>query len=131
LNNHTQIKIYSATKGRVFSFLSNIQNLPKWATGFAKEVKSFGGKYKVLTPQGEIFFRMESDEKTGIIDMYAGPTENQMAYFPSRVIAMPEGKCAYIFTNFQWPGIPDEIFSSQNETLIEEFENIGKYVEAK
>ncbi len=131
MNNHTQTKIYSAAKETVFAFLSDIQNLPKWATGFAKEVKSVEGKYKVLTPQGEIFFRMESDEKTGIIDMYGGSTEDQMAYFPSRVITMPEGKCAYIFTSFQWPGLPDEIFISQNETLIEEFENIGKWVETE
>jgi len=56
----------------VFAFLSDIRNLPKWATGFAKELKDIDGEYKVVTPQGEIFFRMESDAGTGIIDMFGG-----------------------------------------------------------
>jgi len=131
MKSHTQIQVFSATKEAVFSFLSDIRNLPKWATGFAKELKEVNGEYKVLTPQGEIFFRMELDAKTGTIDMYGGPTKEQMAYFPSRVIAMPEDKSAYIFTNFQWSGIPDEAFAVQNKTLIEEFENIRKQVETE
>jgi len=131
MNSHTQVQVFSATKETVFAFLSNIQNLPKWATGFAKELKEIDGEYKVVTPQGEIFFRMESNAGTGIIDMYGGPTKEQMAYFPSRVIATPENKSAYMFTNFQWPGIPDEVFAAQNGTLVEEFENIIKQVETR
>jgi len=131
MNSHTQTQIFSATKETVFAFLSEIQNLPKWATGFAKELKNIDGEYKVVTPQGEIFFRMESDAGTGVIDMYGGPTKKQMAYFPSRVLAMPESKSAYMFTNFKWPGIPEEMFVAQNETLVEEFENIRKHVESE
>ncbi len=92
MRSHTQVQVFSASKETVFSFLSDIRNIPKWATGFAKELKEIDGEYKVITPQGEIFFRMESDSKTGTIDMYAGPTKEQMAYFPSRVITMPEDK---------------------------------------
>jgi hypothetical protein len=131
MNSHTQVQIFSATKEVVFSFLSDIQNLPKRATRFAKELKEVDGEYKVVTPQGEIFFRMELDTKTGVIDMYGGPTKEHMAYFPSRVIAMPGGNSAYVFTNFQWPDIQDEVFAAQNKTLIEEFENIREHVEVK
>jgi len=38
---------------------------------------------------------------------------------------------AYTFMNFQWAGIPDEVFAAQNDTLVEEFENIKRYVEAQ
>jgi len=131
MNSHTQTQIFSATKETVFAFLSEIQNLPKWATGFAKELKDTDGEYKVVTPQGEIFFCMESDAGTGVIDMYGGPTKEQMAYFPSRVLSMPENKSAYMFTNFQWPGIPEEVFAAQNGTLVEEYENIRKHVESE
>ena len=130
MNSYTQTQVFSATKETVFAFLSDVRNLVKWATAFAKELKEVDGKYKVTTPQGEIYFRMESDAKTGVIDMYGGPTEDQMAHFPSRVIALPSGDSAYQFTNFQWPSVPDEMFTAQNETLIEEFENIRQQVEA-
>jgi len=131
MNSHSKTQIFLATKETVFSFLSDIQNLPKWATGFAKELKDIGGDFKVVTPQGEIFFRMVSDADTGIIDMFGGPEKDQMAYFPSRVLEISEHKSAYTFINFQWPGIPDETFSVQNETLVEEFENIRKHVETE
>ncbi len=129
MNSYTKTQVFAANKETVFAFLSDIQNLTKWATGFAKELKEVDGEYKVVTPQGEICFQMESDEKTGVIDMYGGPTKDQMAYFPSRVIALPDGNSAYQFTNFQWPSIPDEMFATQNETLTEEFENIRQQVE--
>jgi len=131
MNSHTKTQIFSATKDTVFDFLSDIQNLTKWATGFAKELKEVDGEYKVVTPQGEIFFRMESCSKTGVIDMYGGPTKDQMAYFPSRVLEVLGNKSAYSFTNFQWAGISDEAFSAQNLTLVEEFENIRIHVEAE
>ena len=130
MNSHTQTRVFSATKEAVFAFLSDIQNLPKWATGFAKEMKRVDGKHKVVTPQGEMFFRLDSNESTGIVDMFAGPAEDQMACFPSRVIALPGGNSAYTFTNFQWPGIPDDVFAVQNETLDEEFEVLAKQVES-
>ena len=51
-----------ASKDRTFDFLSRIENLPKWATLFCKELKPMaGGRYKVITPQGEIFFRIDGD----------------------------------------------------------------------
>ncbi len=129
MNSYTKTQAFDASKEVVFSFLSDIQNLTKWATGFAKELKEVDGEHKVVTPQGEIYFRLELDEKMGVIDMYGGPTKEKMAYFPSRVIALPNGSCAYQFTNFQWAGVPDEMFSTQNETLTEEFENIRQQVE--
>lgn len=129
MNIHTESKVILATKEKVFTFIANINNLPKWATGFAKEVKNVDGKYKVITEQGEIFFRMKSDADTGVIDMYGGPAEDRMIYFPSRVVALPGGTCAYHFTNYQWPGVTDEAYASQNKTLTEEFENIRQYME--
>ena len=129
MNSYTKTQVFAANKETLFAFLSDIQNLTKWATGFAKELKVVDGEYKVVTPLGEIYFYMEADEKTGVIDMYGGPTKDQMAYFPSRVMALPDGRSVYQFTNFQWPGIPDEMFAAQNETLAEEFENIRQHVE--
>ncbi len=129
MNSHTQTQVFSASNQTLFSFLSDIQNLPKWATAFAQEVKVVDGKHKVVTPDGEIFFQIDSDINTGIIDMRCGPEEDQLAYFPSRVISLPGGMSAYHITNFQWPGVTDDMFVAENNELAEEFENIRKHVE--
>jgi len=129
MNSHTQTQVFSASKQTLFRFLADIQNLPKWATAFALEVKVVDGKHKVVTPEGEIFFQIDSDINTGIIDMHCGAEENQLAYFPSRVINLPDGMSAYHITNFQWPGVTDEMFVAENNELAEEFENIKLHVE--
>lgn len=73
---------------------------------------------------GEFFFRIQADPKTGVIDMYAGPTETEMALFPTRVVALGETRSAYSFTMFKAPETPDELFESQYESLRREFDNI-------
>ena len=119
-----------APKQEVFTFLSNITNITKWATDFAQELKQVEGKFKVVNKQGEFYFRIDSDDQSGVIDMFAGPTEEQMAYYPSRVIEIPGGHSLYVFTSFQLPGMSDEEFEMQCSSLEQEFENIKRIVEA-
>jgi hypothetical protein len=59
-----------------------------------------------------------------VIDMFAGPTKGQMAIFPSRAVALPDGRTAFSFTMFQAPDMPDELLESQHQSLKREFINI-------
>jgi hypothetical protein len=47
-----------------------------------------------------------------------------LAVFPTRVVGLPDGSTAYTFTMFQGPGMADELFDSQHESLQREFRNI-------
>ena len=58
--------------------------------------------------------------------MRAGPTDAEMALFPTRVVELPDGQCAFTFTMFQSPGSSDELFESQHASLRREFENIER-----
>ena len=115
-----------ASKERVFDYLADVQNLPKWATEFARELKVEGERTKVVNGLGEFDFIIRADPATGVIDMYAGPSPDELALFPTRVVELPDGSAAYTFTMFQAPGMPDELFQSQYESLVREFENIRK-----
>src|SRR5579859_7084239 len=98
MNSSTHTFALRAPKERVFAFLAQIENLPRWATLFCKGLKRLeDGRYKVLTPAGEIFFKIESDSHSGVIDMYGGPTETQLAYWPARVVGRGTGSL-FIFT---------------------------------
>ena len=97
---------------------------PKWATEFARELKRENGDYKVVNNLGEFVFEIRADERTGVIDMYAGPSREQLAVFPTRAVQLPDGRTSYSFTMFQGPGMPDELFESQHASLKREFENI-------
>ena len=119
-----------ASKARTFDFLSRIENLPKWATLFCRKLEAVaGGRHKVVTPQGEIFFRIEGDARTGVIDMYGGPSEAALAHWPARVIPLGEDESMFIFTALQYPGISDNDFAAQCRGLEHEFPHIKAHVE--
>jgi uncharacterized protein YndB with AHSA1/START domain len=126
VTSRTVTAVLSAPREDVFAYLSRVENLPAWATEFARELRWEDGKAKVLNGLGELFFRIEADERTGVIDMYAGPSEGEMALFPTRVVELTRATSAYSFTMFRWPDMPEELFDAQYESLVREFENIRR-----
>ena len=128
MKTRTASLVVQAPKEQVFAYLSNVEHLPQWATDFCRELKVVNGKHKVVSPMGELFFQIDADERTGVIDMFAGPAEDQLAIFPTRVVALPDGSSAFIMTMFQWPGMNDQEFQGQYEALEREFRNIETIV---
>ena len=122
--NRTVTAVLDAPKDVVFDYLSQLENLPEWATEFAQELKYVDGKAKVVNGLGEFYFLIDADRRSGVIDMYAGPTEGELALFPTRVVPLGEDRSAYSFTMFKAPGMPDELFESQYQSLLREFDNI-------
>jgi hypothetical protein len=120
----TVTAVIEAPSTEVFEFLADVQNLPLWATDFARELKYDEGKPKVVNGLGEFYFSITADSTTGVIDMYAGPTEDAMAVFPTRVVALGPGRSAYTFTMFKSPDMDDELFEAQHRSLRRELENI-------
>ena len=126
MRNETVTTVLRAPSQDVFAYLADIENLPQWATEFARELVRDGDDYKVVNGLGEFFFDIRADAATGVIDMYAGPTKDQMAVFPTRVVALPDGRTAYTFTMFQAPDMADELFESQHASLRREFAQIER-----
>jgi hypothetical protein len=117
---------FRAPREEVFTYLADVERLPEWATEFARELKVVDGRHKVVNGLGEFFFEIHADPSTGVIDMLAGPTESELALFPTRVVGLPDGGSAFTFTMFQAPGMPDELFESQYASLQRELENLGR-----
>jgi hypothetical protein len=126
MRSETVTTVLDADSTEVFAYLADIDHLPEWATEFARELRRDGDDYKVVNGLGEFFFKIEADPRTGVIDMYAGPERDEMAVFPTRAVGLPDGRTAYSFTMFQAPGMPDELFRSQHESLRREFANIER-----
>ena len=126
MKSRTVTAVLGAPKDRVFAYLSQVENLPKWANEFARELKYEDGKAKVVNGLGEFWFSIDADEETGVIDMYAGPTREALALFPTRVVPLSNESSAFNFTMFQGPEMPDELFESQYQSLLREVENIRR-----
>jgi hypothetical protein len=127
MRNATVTTVLDAPEREVFEYLADIRNLPEWATEFARELRRDGDDFKVRNGLGEFFFAIDADPASGVIDMYAGPSKEAMAVFPTRAVSLPDGRTSYSFTMFQAPGMPDELFDSQHESLKREFANIERH----
>jgi hypothetical protein len=122
----TVTTVLDAPQPVVFGYMADIAHLPEWATEFARELRRDGADYKVVNGLGEFFFAIEADPASGVIDMFAGPRKDEMAVFPTRAVALPDGRTAYSFTMFQSPGMSDELFDAQHASLRREIANIER-----
>jgi uncharacterized membrane protein len=116
MKSDTQSISIDASIEEVFGFLSNPGNLPKWATGFCKDIRQESSRWIAETPQGEMEVRYATNSNLSIIDfhMFPAPDVEGVAY--SRILPNGEGS-EYVFTQFQAPGMLDEVFQGQIESL--------------
>ena len=99
---HTEVGHYKASPEVLFDLLSKEQNLPKWAVKFCSHVDKKADDYIITTTWGqELFFKIDANAETGIIDMAAGPTKDQMWGGPHRVASDNMGGSLFIFTFLQ------------------------------
>ncbi|MFM7795457.1 MAG: SRPBCC family protein [Candidatus Nitrosotenuis sp.] len=122
----TQTCVISHPKKVVFEFLSDLENMPKWSTQFVKSTKIVNGKKKAETPFGEVFIRIDSDYKSGVIDIFAGPQESKMNPAFMRVISFSDNSCGLTFTFFQWPETTEQIWEIFCNWIKIEVGNIEK-----
>jgi hypothetical protein len=128
MRSETVTTILDARPDEAFRWLADIENLPAWATEFARELRRDGSDSKVVNGLGEFFFEIRANAADGVIDMYAGPSKDAMAIFPTRVVPLPDGRSAYSFTMFQAPDMPEALFEAQHASLQREFRNIEAHL---
>jgi hypothetical protein len=126
----TQAIMLEGDRDHVFHFIADPANLPKWAIGFCRSIGQTGDGWLVQTSQGEVALRMTTDDTDGVIDFHMAPAPGVEVTAFSRVVPVPGG-AAYIFTQVQAPGMPDEAFDAQVTALREEFEVLRHIIRAQ
>jgi hypothetical protein len=103
----------------VFEFLADPENLPRWAVGFCRSIRRHGDRWIAQTAQGNLEVRYMTDPALGVIDFLISPAPGVEFVANSRVVANGDG-AEYVFTQFQAPGMPDEVFDANVAALREE-----------
>jgi hypothetical protein len=93
----------------VLGFIGDGANLPRWAIGFAKSVRPCEDGWIVTTGQAELPTVVVVDEGTGTVDFRMAPAPGVEATAYARVIPNGDG-AEVVFTQFQQPGVLDEVF---------------------
>jgi hypothetical protein len=111
-----------------FPFIAAPENLPRWAAGFAREIRPQGEGWVVTTPQGEIEMRYQTDSSSGVVDYHMKPAAGVEVIAHSRLIPIGEG-VLYVFTQVQPLGMPDQVFDGQVRTLARELRLLKSLLE--
>jgi hypothetical protein len=85
-----------APRERVFAFLREPANLPKWAHAF---VSAEGGRARLQTPAGavDVGLDVEADDRTGVVDWRLAFPDGNVGVAQSRVTGTTRGTCVYSF----------------------------------
>jgi hypothetical protein len=115
----TKTMSIEADPGRVFEFVADPAQLPRWAVGFAKAVRQEGDRWVVTTGTGELTLRVRSDPACGVVDFVMTVAPGAEVVASSRVLARGSG-AEYVFTQMQPPGMSDEALARSAAAVAHE-----------
>ncbi len=116
MRSDTRSVTIDAAPEAVLGFVADPANLPRWAIGFAKGVRRHDGRWLVTTGAGEVPVSVDVDVRSGTVDFRMEPAPGMEAVAYSRVV--PNGTGAeYVFTQFQQPGTPDQVFAQLSQAV--------------
>jgi len=113
---------------RVYAFVSNPGNLPRWAAGLCKSVSKSDAGWIVETTQGPMPLRFVEKNDLGVLDHYVSPAPGLEVYVPMRVL--PNGSGAEVlFTLFQLHGMSDEKYAEDAGLVARDLETLKDVLE--
>jgi hypothetical protein len=127
---NTQTISIDAVPSKVVAFLADGLNLPRWAVGFARSVVKDGARWIVTTGSGEMPVRIESDAAHGVVDFRMIPEPGVEAIAATRVLPRGTGS-EVVFTQFQGPGMPDDVFEKNVQAVSHELRVLKAVVEVE
>lgn len=107
----------SADRDAVFAFLSDLENLPRWAPLLCRTLRRDGRHWRARTPGGEDYIALLAEARTGVIDLLLGAQPDEMALLPLRVVGQSHG-AAVTGALFQSPDWADELFEQYHAALL-------------
>ncbi len=112
----------------LLGYLSDLNNLPEWATDFCQKLTVTDHGFRVLTPMGDMAIRADACTETGTLDLVTTlDGEDDTLY--TRVTPLPNGGSAWSVTFHQCPVSDDEMFAGQCQSLQNEMAGVARLFE--
>ena len=119
----------SCAPSRVYAFVSNPANLPKWATTFCRSITQSNGAWVIETAQGPVKVRFAAPNDLGVLDHYLTSSSGSEIFVPVRVVSNGQGS-ELIFTLFQQPGMSDDSYAKDAELVRRDLNTLKRVLEA-
>jgi len=111
----------AADPREVLRFVADPVNLPRWAPGFAPEVREREGRWFVAGDRGEFEIVIVTSDELGTFDLW--PAANPRRGIRTRVIANGDGS-EYVFTVLLEDDVDDAARARQIDVVEQELRTV-------
>lgn len=112
----------------VYHFVSDIENLPRWA--FCKAVRQEASGWLMVTAEGEFPIRFVPSNEYRVLDHYVTVAPGVVVYVPMRVLANPAGGSDVVFTLFRLPTMTDADFTRDKGMVEADLAKLKRLLES-
>ncbi len=102
---------------------------PRWASGLARSLAKVDGEWIADSPAGPVKVRFTERNPFGVLDHHVAVRPGLDVYIPMRVIANGTGS-EVTFTLFRLPGMTDEAFARDAESVERDLRALKALLEA-
>lgn len=124
------ISIYiDRTPGEVYAFVSNPENLPRWAAGLAtSEIRREGNAWIADAPFGRVRVTFAEANAFGVMDHDVELASGLVVHNPMRVVPNGAGS-EFIFTLLRQPGMSDDQFAEDARAIETDLRTLKRLLE--
>jgi hypothetical protein len=125
MRTHTSSIFIAAPAVDVHALVADLDQLPRWAVGFARAIeRDADGHVVTLTGGGRVRIAVVADRETGTADFH-------MNGAPAYTRTVPvDGGCVHAFTMIAEPGETDAVFDAKIDALGHELTVLKAIAEA-
>lgn len=114
--------------GDVYAFISEGENLPRWASGLGKTIRRADGEWIAQGPIGEVRVRFAPSNDLGVADHDVVLENGDTVHNPLRVVPNGTGSTV-IFTLLRLPGVSEQQFDEDARTVEKDFATLKGLLE--
>jgi hypothetical protein len=124
---HISVSIRSSPED-VYAFASNIENLPRWASGLGGSIRNVGGEWIADGPMGPVKVRIAAPNEFGVLDHDVVLPSGTTVHNPMRVV--PNGTGSEVtFTLLRSPEATEEQFDRDAEWVEKDLRTLKDLLE--
>jgi hypothetical protein len=114
----------------VYSFVTNGQNVPRWASGLGTVIKPRDGEWIAEGPIGKVRVRFAEPNELGVADHDVTLETGITVHNPIRVIPNGSGSTV-IFTLLRQPGVSERQFEDDAKTVERDLTSLKMLLERR
>ena len=127
MTKHISVSI-NRPAAQVYEFVSNPENLPKWAAGLGGSIRKVDEDWIAESPMGRVRVKFVEKNQFGVLDHDVTLPAGVKVYNPMRVFPNNDGS-ELIFTLYRRPGVSDQEFAEDTRAVEKDLAKLKTLLE--